>query len=271
MPYQEVARGLRENPQRVRGALNDASQEGYLSFGRDDVTKQGGYSITAKGKARVVSGHQTVNGKHAEENKQASDEKEFAAHVMSAPIATIPAIKQNQDVTDDAMPETTVLEAVKAVNWMLLNKIENLESDIENQQNLLSDIENQQNLLASKTEQIVELEKRVDILRANNAGMLGDWNDIRRELDVATHEEALQAIAELNKAYEERTQRQLDKLGEPIGYAHVWNEGFTRFDTEEEARADIEESFAQIVGDAGESLLCAILDSANISVKWSRS
>ena len=57
----------------------------------------------------------------------------------------------------------------------------------------------------------------------------------------------------------------------PMKYAHVWADGYTLFDTEDEARADIERSFAQMVGDSGESLLCAIIDTAMVSVKWSRS
>jgi hypothetical protein len=147
MPYQEIAAGLKENPQRVRGALGDASKEGYLSFGRDDFTQQGGYSLTSKGKARIVNGHQTINGKQAGENKKACDEREAAAHVMSAPVV---------DTPDDgeAMPEPDPVLMASANRW-LSEQNEKLQKRIEG---LEQDREKQRTLLAGKIERIAKLE-----------------------------------------------------------------------------------------------------------------
>jgi hypothetical protein len=252
MTYQDVAAGLKEPPQRVRTALNDASNEGYLSFGRDDVTGQGGYSLTSKGAARLKNGRQMVNGRSAAENKKACDEREAAAHVMSAP----PAV---DDPVDEDLPPQADPVALAMANKMLADKVANLEADLSKQRNLLG----------SKTEHIVELENRVDILRTNIAGMLSDWSSIRQALDVVTHEEALQAIAELNSAYEERTQRQLDQLGrrEPIGYACMADEA-TIMPTEIEAMDHALRVMRE--GVISNLHVVAILNTAEISVKWAR-
>jgi Mn-dependent DtxR family transcriptional regulator len=145
MTYQDVAAGLNENPQRVRGALGDASKEGYLSFGRDDVTQQGGYSLTSKGKARIVNGHQTINGKQASENKKACDEREAAAHVMSAPVV---------DTTADKVEFELDSVFLAAANRTLSEKNDKLQKRIEG---LEQDREKQRTLLAGKTERIAKL------------------------------------------------------------------------------------------------------------------
>ncbi len=242
MPYQDIAAGLKENPQRVRGALGDASKEGYLSFGRDDITQQGGYSLTAKGKARIFNGHQTINGKQAGENKEASDAREAEAHVMNAPTMGNP------------------IDESRFTSYNVLHKrIEGLEQDREKQRTLL----------ASKIERIAVLEKEVAELQDCTADEL-----------VGTVEKLTQENAELRRDLEE-AQRQLMKgatlanssqMQRPIGWAHVWAEGFTRFDTEDDARKDIERSFIEANSVAvDESHLCAILNTAELSVKWARS
>lgn len=224
MPYQDVAAGLKENPQKVRGALGDASKEGYLSFGRDDVSGQGGYSLTAKGKARIVNGHQTINGKQAGENKKACDEREAAAHVMSAPCA----ISESESLVD-----------------ALRKRISNLESDITKMRTLL----------ASKTERIAKLEEK-------NA----ELQDCTADDLTATVARLMQENAALRKQVADA-----EISINPIGYAHCWPDGFQEFDSEDAARADIEKSFAQSQGVNYPSFLCAILDKAELSVKWARS
>ncbi len=219
LPYQEVAAGMKENPQRVRGALNDASNEGYLKFDRDDVTGQGGYSLTGKGVARIKNGHQTINGKTAKENKEASDAREAVAHVMSVPAIDTPV--------DEALPDPVLLAEA---NRMLSEKVENLESDIRKQRTLI----------ASKNEYIVLLE--------TDAEKLTKENTILRQ----------EAAGELTK--------------KPIGYACMFdfdNEPMTIYDTEQEARNsaifNVTESPVKCVH------VVAILDTAELSVKWERS
>lgn len=240
LPYHDIAAGLKENPQRVRGALGDASKEGYLSFGRDDITQQGGYSLTAKGKARIVNGHQTVNGKQAGENKEASDAREAEAHVMNAPT----------------MGNT--IDESRFTSYNVLHKrIEGLEQDREKQRTLLDD----------RAERIAALEKEVAELQDCTADEL-----------VGTVAKLTQENAELRRDLEE-AQRELMKgatlansalMNKPIAWAHVWSEGFARFDTQDAARADIVQAFEQM--NSGEqSHLCAILDTAELSVKWARS
>ncbi len=245
LPYQEVADGIGERSQRVRTALNDASNEGYLTCGRDDVTGLPGYSLTSKGAARVKNGHMTVNGKQAGENKAESDAREAEAreaeaHVMSAPSNDLVSMANDTVVT-------------------LLKRIEGLEQDREKQRTLLAD----------RAERIAVLEKEVAELQDCTADEL-----------VGTVAKLTQENAELRRDLEE-AQRQLMKgatlanssqMQRPIGWAHVWAEGFTRFDTEDDARKDIERSFIESnsIG-VDESHLCAILDTAELSVKWARS
>lgn len=183
LPYQEIASALGEEPQRVRAALGDARADGLLVFGKDDVTGQGGYSITSKGQARILNGNQTVNGKRAGENKAACDAKE--AHVMSAPV-------------DDGLVET-----------------------------------------------VHRLMEENAALRKANFDMIGEVDHLRKRLDGSVISE------------------------KPIGYAHAWSYGIEIFNTEKDARADIEKLFSE--GAQGTSYLCAILDTAELSVKWQRS
>ena len=240
MPATEIADGVKETVVKVRNCMHDASKDELVKFGRDDVTGKGGYSLTAKGKARIVNGHQTVNGKQAGENKEASDAREAEAHVMSAPADDLVSTANDTVVT-------------------LLKRIEGLEQDREKQRTLL----------ASKTESIAALEKEVAELQDCTADEL-----------VGTVAKLTQENAELRRDLEE-AQRQLMKgatlanssqMQRPIGWAHVWAEGFTRFDTEDDARKDIERSFIEANSVAvDESHLCAILNTAELSVKWARS
>lgn len=250
LPYQEVAKGLNENPQRVRGALNDASNEGYLSFGRDDVTGQGGYSLTSKGAARVKNGHMTVNGEQASENSAACEARE----------------------NEEAMPEPDPVLLASA-NRMLSEKNDNLQKRVER---LQSDRVNQTTLLAAKTERIAALEKEVEELQDCTADeLVGTVASLMQE-----NAELRKEAADARDALEE-AQRELMKgatlansalMQNPIGWAHVWSEGFTRFDTEDAARKDIERSFIESNSIAvDESHLCAIIDTAEMSVKWVRS
>ncbi len=253
LPYQEVADGIGERSQRVRTALNDASNEGYLTCGRDDVTGLPGYSLTSKGAARVKNGHMTVNGKQAGENKEASDAREAEAHVMSVPqVDTVALAGANHILAEKAAGLSMHIDALK-------KRIEGLEQDREKQRTLL----------ASKIERIAVLEKEVAELEDCTADEL-----------VGTVAKLTQENAELRRDLEE-AQRGLMKgatlansalMKKPIAWAHVWSDGFTKFNTEEDARADIQSTFSRPEASANDpSHLCAILDTAELSVKWARS
>jgi hypothetical protein len=51
-------------------------------------------------------------------------------------------------------------------------------------------------------EKVDQLEEMVETLRNNITDMLNDWTDIRQQLDVSTHEEAMQAIAQMQNAFD---------------------------------------------------------------------
>ena len=79
--------------------LSAARKEGYLTSQRDDVTKQMGYTLTPKGRARVTNGRQTINGKTAAENVRALEEARMdvigqngneGLHYATEPIVTDP-------------------------------------------------------------------------------------------------------------------------------------------------------------------------------------
>ena len=259
MPYQDVAAGLKENPQKVRGALGDASKDGYLSFGRDDVSGQGGYSLTAKGKARIVNVHQTINGKQASENKKACDKREAAAHVMSAPV------------DDEAMPEPDPA-FLAAANRMLGEQNQKLQKHVEG---LEQDREKQRTLLASKTERIAKLEEEnaelqdctADDLTATVARLIGENAALRKEAA-----DWRDQLAEAQRGLKDWAVKWNTRgMNAPMAYAHVWPDGLQQFDSEEAARADIEQSFQQSSANDYPSYLCAILDKAERTVKWARS
>lgn len=247
MPATEIADGVKETVVKVRNCMHDASKDELVKLGRDDVTGKGGYSLTAKGKARIVNGHQTVNGKQAGENKEASDAREAEAHVMSAPADDLVSTANDTVVT-------------------LLKRIEGLEQDREKQRTLL----------ASKTESIAALEKEVAELQDCTADELVGTVAKLMEENAALRKQAADARDALEEA-----QRELMKgatlansalMKKPIAWAHVWSEGFTRFDTEDAAREDISKSFTESnVLSIGASHLCAIIDTAELSVKWVRS
>ena len=256
MTYQDVAAGLKENPQRVRGALGDASNEGYLSFGRDDFTGRGGYSLTSKGTARIVNGHQTINGKQASENKAASDAREAAAHVMSAP---------------EAMPEPDPVLLASANRW-LSEQNDKLQKRIDV---LETSREDMRKLIAGKIEVIAKLEKEVAELQDNTADeLVGTVANLMAD-NAALRKQAADACADLEEAQRGlmvgATLANSALMKKPIGYAHVWDGGFQQFDSEEAARADIEKSIKQMESMDCASHLCAILNTAELSVKWVRS
>lgn len=248
MPAAEIAEGINEPSVKVRNCMHDASKDGLVTFGRDDVTGQGGYSLTSKGAARVKNGHMTVNGKQAGENKEASDVREAEANVMSTPNMGNPI--DEKSTTYDKLQK----------------RIEGLEQDREKQRKLI----------ASKTERIAALEKEVAELQDCTADELVGTVAKLMEDNAALRKEAADARDALEEAQRElmkgATLANYSQMKRPIAWAHVWSEGFTRFDTEDAARKDIERSFIESNSIAvDESHLCAILDTAELSVKWVRS
>lgn len=247
LPSAEIATAMKADPVKVRNCLKDASKDGYVIFGRDDVTGQGGYSLTDKGRARVKAGHQSINGKSAEENKAASDALEAEAHVMSVP-----------QVDPVALAEANKILAEKAAGLSI--HIDALQKRIEG---LEQDREKQRKLLASKIERIAELEKEVAELQDCTADEL-----------VVTVARLIKENAELrSKRKEEDSINDYDLKRQPIAWAHVWSDGFAKFNTEEDARADIQSTFSRPEASANDSshLLCAIIDTAELSIKWARS
>lgn len=230
----ELQAGISEpNRERLMDNVKAAMDDGLIERIRDDVTNQPAYQLTSKGVGRVKAGHMSVNGKTAEENKAASDARD----------------------TEPAPADAA-----------LLAKVENLESDIRKQRTLL----------ASKTERIVALEKEVAELQDCTADELVGTVAKLMEENAALRKEAADARDHLEEAQrglmEGATLANSALMQRPIGYAHVWSDGFTRFDTEQAARADIERSFVDgSLTTLCESHLCAILNSAEVTVKWARS
>lgn len=259
MTYHDVASGLGENPQRVRGALGDASKEGYLSFGRDDVSGQGGYSLTAKGKARIVNGHQTINGKQAGENKKACDEREAAAHMMSAPV-----VVEGRTVEDELADMVAMRE----------QKITTLQKRIDG---LEEDREKQRTLLAAKIERIAQLEKDVEELQDCTAdelvGTVAKLTQENAELRKEAADWRTQSIDlhdRLKDALSEDSICDYDLKRQPIGYMFVLDDDqFITYTTEAEARSSAEMNMPE--NNIRKVHLVAVMDTAELSVKWARS
>jgi uncharacterized protein (UPF0305 family) len=137
MPYQDVAQGLQENPQRVRGALHDASNDGYLKFGRDDVSGQGGYSLTGKGVTKLASANYSVNGKTPEENKM-NDEVQQDNSLTKQ----IDALKKKIEGMKEDHENQAILMAEKTERIAALSTtITQLEIEIEANKERINDME----------------------------------------------------------------------------------------------------------------------------------
>jgi DNA-binding MarR family transcriptional regulator len=117
LTYQEIAAGIKEGPQKVRTALADASKEGYIKFGKDESTGQGGYSLTGKGSSYLQNNKFSINGKsvavntaqcaaiEAEEHKRALAAKPAK---QAKPTPKAPKAAQVEDEKIDA-PEAGAL------------------------------------------------------------------------------------------------------------------------------------------------------------------
>ena len=92
IPIDQIADALNEPVQRLRQAMQDARKDGLVEFLRDEITRQGGYSLTAKGRARVQAGKMTINGKRGEENF-ANDQAKLAEAVALPEAVDVPAIQ----------------------------------------------------------------------------------------------------------------------------------------------------------------------------------
>jgi hypothetical protein len=232
------------DPKKTRVALNDASNDGYLSFGKDDITGQGGYSLTEKGKARVLNGNMSINGKTASQNSAACEEREAAQR------STVCAAREE---SEDALPSTDV-ELLAAANRMLTERLVGVAHALRGcGLSALRNIDNNE-----------ELQQHV-------AALSGAY---QMALETMANQETM--IVALKKSNDAKTDRIADleaqKESYPIiGYAHVWPDGMQEFESEHEARADIEKSFQQSQGVEYPSYLCAILDKAELKVNWERS
>jgi len=106
----ELALALGVHKKTILDNAGTARAEGYLTSQRDDVTGHMGYVLTAKGKARVKNGHQTIgNGKSLMENVQACAERDAESRIdVVAPEVTPAApgvVEQAPVVTADTEEE----------------------------------------------------------------------------------------------------------------------------------------------------------------------
>jgi hypothetical protein len=117
LTYQEIAAGIKEGPQKVRTALADASKEGYIKFGKDESTGQGGYSLTGKGSSYLQNNKFSINGKSVAVNTAQSAALEAEEHKralaakpakQAKPTPKAPKATQVEDEKTDA-PEAGAL------------------------------------------------------------------------------------------------------------------------------------------------------------------
>lgn len=230
---QDIAEELQAEPQKVRQALKDASKEGYVKFGRDEVTATGGYSLTVKGAARVKAGHQSVNGKTAEENKAASDARETSAAFDAGPLGggDIYAADDEQMPTADpallAMANRAISEQMEALKQEKTELEAELEA-VKLEAKMLS------NTLAACGEDKTRMSAVINLQRD-------------RIIDLEIMPKALT----VNK------------------WAHAWKDGIVMFDTEAQARADIEKACGECPI-SFESYLCAVVEVASTKIVWSK-
>ena len=226
LAVQDIADGLQVEPQKVRQALKDASKEGYVKFGRDEVTATGGYSLTVKGAARVKAGHQSVNGKTAEENKAASDARETGAAFDAGPLGGGDIYAADDEPMPPADPALLAM-----ANRAISEQMEALEKELE----------------------AVKLEAK---MFANvNADMSADITKLRALVDAQRDQiadfEVMPKALTVNK------------------WAHAWKDGIVMFDTESQARADIEKACGECPI-SFEGYLCAVVEVASTKIVWSR-
>lgn len=229
---QDIADELQAEPQKVRQALKDASKEGYVKFGRDEVTATGGYSLTVKGAARVKAGHQSVNGKTAEENKAASDARETVSAFDAGPLG-------GGDIyaDDESMPPADPALLAMA-NRAISEQMEVLKQE------------------KAEIEAELEAVKLESKMFANvNADMSADITKLRALVDAQRDQiadfEAMPKALTVNK------------------WAHAWKDGIVMFDTESEARADIEKAIGECPIST-EGYLCAVVEVASNQIVWSK-
>ena len=226
LAVQDIADGLQVEPQKVRQALKDASKEGYVKFGRDEVTATGGYSLTVKGAARVKAGHQSVNGKTAEENKAASDARETGAAFDAGPLGGGDIYAADDEPMPPADPALLAM-----ANRAISEQMEALEKELEAvklEAKMLS------NTLAACGEDKTKMRALIDSQR----DQIADYEVMPKALTV-------------NK------------------WAHAWKDGIVMFDTEAQARADIEKACGECPI-SFESYLCAVVEVASTKIVWSK-
>ena len=102
----ELALALGVHKKTILDNAGTARAEGYLTSQRDDVTGHMGYVLTAKGKARVKNGHQTIgNGKSLMENVQACAERDAESRIdVVAPGVAEQAPVVTADTEEEAPP-----------------------------------------------------------------------------------------------------------------------------------------------------------------------
>ena len=127
----ELQAGIGEtNRKRLLDNAAGAIVDGMMEKVRDDVTGQPAYKLTSKGAARVKNGHQMVNGRTAEQNKAACDQREAAAADL----------QKRRD--DDAECEAIVANLAKALQEkaMLSHQFDTLKNLSEAQTTIIADL-----------------------------------------------------------------------------------------------------------------------------------
>ena len=233
LAVQDIADGLQVEPQKVRQALKDASKEGYVKFGRDEVTATGGYSLTVKGAARVKAGHQSVNGKTAEENKAASDARETGAAFDAGPLG-------GGDIyADDDEPMPPADPALLAMaNRAISEQMESLKQEKAELEAELKAVRLEAKMLSNTLAACGEDKAKMRALIDSQRDQIADFEVMPKSLTV-------------NK------------------WAHAWKDGIVMFDTEAEARADIEKAIGECPIST-ESYLCAVVEVASNQIVWSK-
>jgi hypothetical protein len=237
----ELALALGVNKKTILDNAGTARAEGYLTSQRDDVTGHMGYVLTAKGKARVKNGHQTIgNGKSLMENVQACAERDAESRIDVVAPEVTPAAPGVTPVAPHIAPVVTAATEEEAppaadpallamANRMLQDRLAGVAHVLRGcGLDALREIEDGSDMqmhaaalagayqmavgrnddfmgVIQKSNALLQSKREeVETLRAVNVGMRVDLTAILKALDVSTHEEAIEAIRALNQFADER-------------------------------------------------------------------
>lgn len=112
---------------------------------------------------------------------------------------------------------------------------------------------------------LMESNKTLNQRLATATQSLENWQKVIGGITGCTTPEDAAAYFVEAKAAAEQAEK-LKALKTPINYGHVWDGGFTQFDTERQARQDVEK--AMLEGSTSQSYLVAVLGVAEVRINW---